>query len=159
MLQIKNNPIDEIKKKYKYDFNSGKNITRIIMDLYGNILVTLQDYNFKNRIKKIGQIIQEKASKINEEKLKLFDDCQIELEKTINNLEKKIDESFNTTYHILSELKENYEINRDKVSVEKLYQDMYKDILDKESKNYINYEKQFIIINDNINNLYKNLIN
>ena len=129
------------------------------MDLYGNILVTLQDYNFKNRIKKIGQIIQEKASKINEEKLKLFDDCQIELEKTINNLEKKIDESFNTTYHILSELKENYEINRDKVSVEKLYQDMYKDILDKESKNYINYEKQFIIINDNINNLYKNLIN
>lgn len=122
-------------------------------------MVTLQDYNFKNRIKKIGQIIQEKASKINEEKLKLFDDCQIELEKTINNLEKKIDESFNTTYHILSELKENYEINRDKVSVEKLYQDMYKDILDKESKNYINYEKQFVIINDNINNLYKNLIN
>ena len=49
-------------------------------------------------------------------------------------------------------------MNRDKVSLEKLYQDMYKDILDKENKTYNNYEKQFVIINDNINNKNKNLI-
>ena len=49
-------------------------------------------------------------------------------------------------------------MNRDKISLEKLYQDMYKDILDKENKTYNNYEKQFVIINDNINNINKNLI-
>ena len=49
-------------------------------------------------------------------------------------------------------------MNRDKVSLEKLYQDMYKDILDKENKTYNNYEKQFVIINVNINNINKNLI-
>ena len=49
-------------------------------------------------------------------------------------------------------------MNRDKVSLEKLYQDMYKDILDKENKTYNNYEKQFVIINDNINNINKNLM-
>ena len=49
-------------------------------------------------------------------------------------------------------------MNRDKISLEKLYQDMYKDILDKENKTYNNYEKQFVIINVNINNINKNLI-
>ena len=49
-------------------------------------------------------------------------------------------------------------MNRDKVSLEKLYQDMYKDILDKENKTYNNYEKQFVIVDDNINNINKNLI-
>ena len=49
-------------------------------------------------------------------------------------------------------------MNRDKISLEKLYQDMYKDILDKENKTYNNYEKQFVIINANINNINKNLI-
>ena len=49
-------------------------------------------------------------------------------------------------------------MNRDKVSLEKLYQDMYKDILDKENKTYNNYEKQFVINNVNINNINKNLI-
>ena len=49
-------------------------------------------------------------------------------------------------------------MNRDKVSLENLYQDMYKDILDKENKTYNNYEKQFVIVDDNINNINKNLI-
>ena len=49
-------------------------------------------------------------------------------------------------------------MNRDKISLEKLYQDMYKDILDKENKTYNNYEKQFVIVDDNINNINKNLI-
>ena len=69
MSLIINTTIDEIKQKYKFEFNqNGDNDYEKANDIYNSILgrltLTFDDYHFCSRLNKLKELLKKKSTKM-----------------------------------------------------------------------------------------------
>ena len=156
------NTIDDIKRRYKYTIDPSDflNMTDIINDLfYGKFYGVYKRYNFDENIKIINKIIQNKKDKIDKNTLESYDKTLKEIADNSEKIFKKVNHEFFEISLILVKICRNYRDNKDIPGASDIYIKISTDLLDKEAKKYINYEKLLLFYNDNIINIKKNLSN
>ena len=162
MMNLKNNTIDEIREKYKYKIDISdflSTVDQIYDTFYIELLLSIPKYHFEENILKVKQIIDEKKTKLNKNKLKLYADKIKDISDEIEKLKKDIHEEYEPTWLFLYRLTKNYKENKYVPEALDLYEKMGKELLDKEAKKFINYEKTFLTINDKIIDIFNNLNN
>lgn len=150
---MKNETIDEIRERYKYEIDitdSGKTASMINNLFYAELLISFKKYCFPERIKKLNEILGNNKNKIEKNTLKSYIKEVKAIEDTIKQImeKQKEDYSFNST--LLYKLTKQCEYDLDNEEIINLYNNIGKDILDKEVKNYIKIEKLFINFKDSL---------
>ena len=154
--------IDDIKKKYSYKIDPLDLIftARIKYGLfYGRFLIRLEKYKFEENIKEIKNIITNKGDKIPKNILDPSKKIIEDISDGCQEIRKKVDSDYDEITPILSEISSDYKKNIDKPGAAEIYQKIGKELLDKEIKTFIHYEKILINYNDCIINIKKNLTN
>jgi hypothetical protein len=154
--------IDEIKKSYEYKINPFDNIKTGLYEyclLFGTFGLVFDNYKFNENIMEIKKKILAKKDSIDNNKVESFDKILNEISENCKILSRTIHVDFDETTKILSQISDNYSHNKGKPGAADIYIKICKDIIDHEVKKFIKYEKTFIIYNDQIINIKKNLIN
>ena len=153
MMPLINKTSNEIKNKYKYEidiFDDEKTAT-IINDLFfAKFSVSLEKYNFFERVANLMKIIEIKKTKIDKAILESYEDKLNEIENSIRKIMGKLKEEYYFMERILYQLTVSAKENIDKLDVLNTYNRMCTEILDKESGKYIKYEEILLAFNDDI---------
>ena len=162
MMPYQTSKVEDIKKEYEYKIDP-LNLTDtafiIYSMFYGQFIIKLKDYRFKERINKIKNIMYKKGNKIAKDKLESFENTLKEILDGCKKIKKKVNSDYNEMSPIISSISLDYERYMDKPGVAEVYQKIGKEIIDNEVKAFIEYEKILMSYNDNIINIKKNLNN
>ena len=149
--------LDDIKKQYKYELNPEEKIEKTYNHFIGEISGTFYGYEFKERLEKLNKKLKEKATKMDKNTLKSYEEKLKDLEANIFSLLKQVRTESNSTWFFLYELRTNFSKNQDIPNAPNICENIYKDIFDNEVKKYINYEKKYMFFNDIIDDINKQL--
>ena len=154
----KNQKIEEIKEKYKYiQTLNDKSLVRMNGTFYAKLKCSFIKYNFKERITKLKKILQDNYNNLGKRDFDIYLDKLNELENEIIKLDNQIFSDFKNSYDFILSVSRKYYINKDVTGALKIYENIFKEILDNQVKNIIFHEKEFIILNDYINDLVHKL--
>lgn len=151
--------IDEIKESYKvkFDANNPKEDPGLInITNFGKLLLHMNRYKFEKRIEDINLII--KGGKIKD--TKLIDECtkQInEIKNSLNDILKKFKEDEDLSDHILFYMQRNYDYYLNRPEALDTYQRIGNSLLEENVAKFIKYEKIFIVYNEKLNDINKQL--
>ena len=154
--------IDEIKKEYEYkidplDFLYTADVIYCI--LHGNFIGRFEGYKFDEKIKEIRKIIHNKSDTIDKIILESFEKTLKNISDFSEEVKKKIDFDREEIIPTIRGISSDYERNKDKPGAIDIYLKISKEIIDKEIKILIQYEKKFILYNEQIISIKKKLFN
>lgn len=153
-----NQTIEEIKEKYKYiETLNDKTLVRMNGTFYAKLKCSFIKYNFKERIAKLQKNLQDNYNNFDKKDFYIYLDKLNELENEITKLDKQLFTDFKNSYDFILSVSRNYTINKDVTGALKIYENIFKEILDNQVKNIITHEKEFILLNDHINDLIHKL--
>ena len=144
---------EEIKNRYKYEIDISddwKTGHRIYDLFFGKFGVSIDKYNFKEKIINLIEIIRNNNTKKDKALLKSYEEKLVEIADSINKIMEKIKEEYRSMGTILYNLTNSCKDNIDKLNVLNTYKRICTEILDKEAEKYIKYEKIFLTFNDDI---------
>ena len=162
MKSDKSPTIDDLKKKYEYkiDPTNLRNTSLIIYSfMYGEFVLSFGKYRFEENIEEIQKIILNKGDKIPKTVLESYNKTFKDILSGTKEIMKKVDFEHDEIKPIIYEITCDYERNKDIPGASDIYIKISKEILDKEVKNLIEYEKNLIVYNDYIISIKKNLNN
>lgn len=162
MSIIINTTIDEIKKKYKFEYNpNGANDYEEAQDIYYSIIgrlgVSFDDYHFYSRLKKLNELLKKKETKMKSKEFEFYENKINELKVRVKNMDKLYHDE-NLKYSTLfNEFKQSYDINKDLPDALNICRNIFKELLNQIYEFSINNEKKFLLINDQIIEINNNL--
>ena len=162
MKPDKTQTIDDLKKKYDYkidpsDFDKTSYIIYAL--IYGTFAITFEEYRFEEKIEETKKMILNKGNKISKTMLESYHKTLKDILDGTKKIMKKVDSDRNEISTILWGISSDYERNKEKPGASDIYLKISKEILDKEIKTFIEYEKNLIVYNDYIISIKKNLNN
>ena len=162
MMTYKSKTIEELKKKYEYKIDP-LNLTDtayiIYCIFYGRFVITLENYEFNEKINEIQQIIYNKQDKIDKNKLESFEKTLKEISDGCEKILKNVDFDYFEIRPVIGGISLDYKRNKDIPGAADIYQKIGKEIIDKEVNNFIRYEKILMSYNEQIISIKKNLTN
>ena len=156
--------LDVIQNRYKFEYKPDESLDyEVARDIYhflfGYLITSYNKYNFDERLKKLSDILKRKETKIREEEFIFYNNKINEfITQTKNIREKFLDEYHNYSF-LFYKFKMNYDANQNVPETLDICKNILKDLLNKISKSCINYEKEFLSINDLIVDINNKLIN
>lgn len=152
--------IDDIISKYKYNIDvldSKKTSDRIYDNFCIKLKKSIKEYNFEENILKLKKIMKDKATKLDKDTSTLFSNRLKEISDSIENIKKKIKDEYLETWLFLFRSTEHYKINKNVPEALIFYEELSQEILNKEVKKFIKYEKSFLNINESLIDIFKSL--
>ena len=162
MKQDKSLTIDDLKKKYDYKIdplNFTDDAFIIYCLLYGTFALTYRDYRFEENVEEIKKIILKKGDKIPKNMSESYHKTLKDILDETKKIKEKVDSKRNEIGPLIRRISVDYERNYEKPGASDIYLKISKEILDKEVKTFIEYEKNLIVYNDYIISIKKNLNN
>ena len=141
--------LDVIQNRYKFEYKPDESLDyEVARDIY--------HFHFGYLI---SDILKRKETKIREEEFIFYNNKINEfITQTKNIREKFLDEYHNYSF-LFYKFKMNYDANQNVPQALDICKNILKDLLNKISKSCINYEKEFLSINDLIVDINNKLIN
>lgn len=161
-MSFKSPTIDEIKKYYQYKidpFNMKDTPFIIYCMFYGHFVVRYEDYAFEERINEIKKILNDKSDQIDKTILESYDNTLNQILEDSKEIREKVKSEYWHYFQLLGTISNNYQENINKPGAQNVYVKINEDIIGKEANKFMHYEKLFILYNDEINNIKKNLSN
>ena len=162
MMLFKSPTIDEIKKDYQYKidpFNLKDSALIIYCMFYGSFILRYEKYSFDERVNEIYKNINDKLDQIDKTILESYDNTLKQILEDSKEIIKKVKLDYGHNFKLLGEIDNNYEANMNKPGAQDIYVKISEDIIGKEAKKFMHYEKLLILYNDEIINIKKNLSN
>ncbi len=153
--------INEIKERYKFTLNPSEtldNIHLINASLYVEFKSAIKKYNFKKKINKIKEVLEDEKEEINQELKKSLSLKIEEIEMSIDNTLKKIEKEHHDRFILFLDFTYDYNDFKNRTEARNTYHKIIEGILNQAAENFIKYEKIFVLINDNILDI-KNKLN
>ena len=162
MSLIINTTIDEIKKKYKFEYNPNgdndfKEANDIHNSLMGRLTLSFDDYHFYSRLRKLSELLKKKETKMKSKEFELYENKINELKVQVKNFDNLFLDEDLKYINLFFEFKENYDNNKDLPETLKICRNIYKELLNQLYEFSIINEKKFLLINDQIIDIEHNL--
>lgn len=160
MNPITSKTLEKIKNAYKFEIDLSNCIGEPIIinhSLFGGLICSIDEYNFKERINKINQTIKSGKTKIHKDILNSFSNKLKEISDNLDKNRTKLLSENSSISITLKSLKISYEKNQDNLEALNIYKKITKEILDEEVDKFIKYEKLLLNYNDIIIDISKKL--
>ena len=151
----KKNILEEINKKYSNDnrftpgiFGEDHSTTQVYHN-YSIFKDALSSFNAKEKFNEINKKIQELRKNDNYDDYKIIEEIK-DLANEYNDIVKEYKENFDYYFKVIFNLYSDYKYNISENGAENIYDKLTTEIITLLNKNYINYEKKLINIDDKL---------
>ena len=151
--------IDNIKDKYKCDVDptQGKYLHEIYKNFANSLRDSFKKFNFSTRIANLKEVLKNNEAKLSKEERSNLELKVREIENEISDVNHFINFEYEDNYTLFLRLNFNYNDYNDITGALNIHKKIGNDLLEQQAKKIIKYEKNFIIIDDIINNIINNI--